>query len=594
MRLKYNETQKGRCYYIIRSIYKNGKNTSETFEKLGYPDEISKKQGCSDPFQWMQNHLSELNDQEKEQKVEKVLVSYNPHARIPKGQQQSFNVGYLFLQKVYHELCIDLIASHITKRHHFQYDMDAILSRLIYGHILFPGSKLSTCRLSKKLLEAPGFEYHQVARALSVIASEFDAIQAELYQFSSAVVPRKTGVLYYDCTNFYFETEEEDDISNEEADASDMPARKYGPSKQHQPSPLVQMGLFMDYSGIPLAVCIGRGNRNEQTTLIPLEEKILQDFELSKFVICTDAGLASEANRKFNNFGERSFVTTVSVKMMEKALKEWCLDPDGWHLEGSKKTFNINQLENSDKEKEENHDKTFYKVKYIEGYDEKRDIEFNQTLIVTYSLKYRDFLRHKREGQIQRAIAAIDGNHSSLEKKNQHDFRRFVKQVAKNDKGKKVQVSYSLNEDVIAEEKKYDGFYAVETNLDDDISDIIKINHGRWEIEESFRIMKDEFLARPAYLSRSDRIKAHFMTCFMSLLVYRVLEKKLGNQYTCEQIVSTLREMNVTKAQDVGYVPAYTSTDLTDALHEYAGFFTDNEIIRNKTMQGIIRKSKKR
>ena len=257
MRLKYNETQKGRCYYIIRSIYKNGKNTSETFEKLGYPDEISKKQGCSDPFQWMQNHLSELNDQEKEQKAEKVLVSYNPHARIPKGQQQSFNVGYLFLQKVYHELCIDLIASHITKRHHFQYDIAAILSRLIYGHILFPGSKLSTCRLSKKLLEAPGFEYHQVGRALSVIASEFDAIQAELYQFSSAVVPRKTGVLYYDCTNFYFETEEEDDISNEEADAADMPARKYGPSKQHQPSPFVLMGLFMDYTALSLIVETG-------------------------------------------------------------------------------------------------------------------------------------------------------------------------------------------------------------------------------------------------------------------------------------------------------------------------------------------------
>lgn len=594
MRLKYNKTKKGKCYYIIRSIYKNGKNTSEIFEKLGYPDEISEKYNCTDPMQWMQEHLAALNEQEKNTKNKKVLVPYNPYTRIPKNKQQSFNVGYLFLQKVYYELCIDLIASHITKRHHFQYDMNCILSRLVYGRILFPGSKLSTCRLSRNLLEPPDFEYHQVARALSVIASEFDAIQAELYKFSSSVVPRKTGILYYDCTNFYFETEEEDDISNEEADSLDTAARKYGHSKQHQPSPLVQMGLFMDYSGIPLAVCIGRGNRNEQTTLIPLEEKILQDFELSRFVICTDAGLASEANRKFNNFGERSFVTTVSVKMMEKKLKEWCLKPDGWHLEGSKKLFNIEHLEETEKDREENLGKTFYKMKYIEGYDEERDIEFNQTLIVTFSLKYRDFLRHKREGQIQRAISAIEENHSSLEKKNQHDFRRFVKQEAKNSKGKKVQVSYSLNEDVIAEEKRYDGFYAVETNLDDEVSDILKINRGRWEIEESFRIMKDEFLARPAYLSRADRIKAHFMTCFMSLLVYRVLEKKLGDRYTCDQIVSTLREMSVTKAQDVGYVPAYTSTDITDALHEYAGFLTDYEIIRTKSMQGIIRKSKTR
>lgn len=594
MRLKYNETQKGKCYYIIRSVYKNGKNTSETYEKLGYPDEIADKYGCADPFQWMQEHLLELNEQEKDARKEKVLVPYDPYKRITKNTAQSFNVGYLFLQKVYYELCIDLIASHITKRHHFQYDMNIILSRLIFGRILFPGSKLSTCRLSKNLLEQPDFEYHQMARALSVIASEFDSIQAELYKYSASVVPRKTGVLYYDCTNFYFETEEEDDISDQEADDLETAARKYGHSKQHQPSPLIQMGLFMDYSGIPLAICIGRGNRSEQTTLIPLEEKILQDFELSKFVVCTDAGLASEANRKFNNFGERSFVTTVSVKMMEKDLKEWCLDPDGWKLEGCDRLFNIEHLEDTEKDRESNHEKTFYKMKYIEGHDEERDIAFNQTLIVTFSLKYRNFLRHKREGQIQRAIAAISGNHSSLEKKNQHDFRRFVKQEAKDCKGKKMQTSYSLNEEAIAEEKKYDGFYAVQTNLDDEISDILKISRGRWEIEESFRIMKDEFLARPAYLSRGDRIKAHFMTCFMSLLVYRVLEKKLDNRYTCSQIVSTLREMSMTKAQDIGYVPAYTATDITDALHEYAGFSTDYEIIRTKAMQGIIRKSKKR
>lgn len=594
MRLKYNETQKGKCYYIIRSVYKNGKNTSETYEKLGYPEEIADKYGCADPFQWMQEHLRELNEQEKTDRKEKLLVPYDPYKRIPKNTAQSFNVGYLFLQKVYYGLCIDLIASHITKRHHFQYDMNSILSRLIFGRILFPGSKLSTCRLSQNLLEQPDFEYHQMARALSVIASEFDSIQAELYKYSASVVPRETGVLYYDCTNFYFETEEEDNISNQEADDLETAARKYGHSKQHQPSPLVQMGLFMDYSGIPLAICISRGNRNEQTTLVPLEEKILQDFELSKFVVCTDAGLASGANRKFNNFGERSFVTTVSVKMMEKDLKEWCLNPDGWKLEGCDRLFNLEHLEDMEKDREANHEKTFYKTKYIEGYDEERDITFNQTLIVTFSLKYRDFLRHKRDGQIQRAIAAIDGSCSSLEKKNQHDFRRFVKQEAKNSKGKTVQTIYSLNEEAIAEEKKYDGFYAVETNLDDEVSDIIKINHGRWEIEESFRIMKDEFLARPAYLSRGDRLKAHFMTCFMSLLVYRVLEKKLDNRYTCSQIVSTLRGMNMTKAQDVGYVPAYTATDITDALHEYAGFSTDYEIIRTKAMQGIIRKSKKR
>lgn len=592
MRLKYNETKKGKCYYIIRSVYKNGRNTSETYEKLGYPEDIMDKYGCDNPMEWMKGHLDKLNEAEKKQSSLKILVPYSPTALIHKYETLSYNIGYLFLQKIYYELCIDLIASHITKRHHFQYDMNAILSRLIYGRILFPASKLSTCRLSAGLLESPGFEYHQVERALSVIASEFDSIQSELYKFSASIVPRGTGVLYYDCTNFYFETEAEDDIPNDEADEKETAARKYGHSKQHQPSPLVQMGLFMDYSGIPLAICIGRGNRNEQTTLIPLEEKILQDFELSRFVVCTDAGLASEANRKFNNFGERSFVTTVSVKMMEKELKEWCLEPDGWKLEGSDRIYSIDHLEDTAEDKEKNYGKTFYKIKYIEGYDEGRGIEFNQTLIVTFSLKYRGFLRRKRESQIQRAISAIEGNHSSLEKKNQHDFRRFVKQEVKGKKGKETKITYSLNEDAIAEEKKYDGFYAVETNLDDDVSDIIKINHGRWEIEESFRIMKDEFHSRPAYLSRGDRIKAHFMTCFMSLLVYRILEKKLGCKYTCDEIVSTLRDMRMTKAKDIGYIPSYTRTDLTDALHEFAGFRTDYEITREKAMKGIIRKSK--
>lgn len=594
MRLKYNQTSKGKCYYVIRSIYRNGKNTSEIFEKLGYPEDIANTHNCSDPYKWMQDHLDELNEAERADKTTKVLVPYNSAAIIPKGKQQAFNVGYLFLQQIYYELCLDLICNHISKRHAFQYDMSSILSRLVYGRILFPSSKLATCKKSKELLEQPQFEYHQMQRALSVIAAEFDLIQSELYKYSSQIIPRKTGVLYYDCTNFYFETEEEDDISNQEADENDVAARKYGISKQHQPSPLVQMGLFMDYSGIPLAICINRGNKNEQQTLIPLEEKIMQDFELSRFVVCTDAGLASETNRKFNNFGERSFVTTVSIKCMNQKMQKWCLETDGWHLEGSDEVYNIEHLEDTEEDRKKNYGKTFYKQKYIEGYDEDRDISFNQTLIVTYSIKYRDYLRHKRDAQIERAKKAIDAGSSSLEKKNANDYRRFVKKTATDKKGKNIKINYSINNETIEKERIFDGFYAVETNLDDDITEILKINHGRWEIEESFRIMKDDFLSRPAYVSRNDRIKAHFMTCFIALLVYRILERKIGSTYTCEDIVSTLRDMRVTRAQDVGYVPSYTRTDLTDILHETAGFRTDYEIIREKLLKGILRKSKKR
>lgn len=591
MRLRANKTSKGLCYYIIRSVYKNGKNTSETVERLGYSEEIKAKYNCNDPLQWIENHLAELNALEEAEKSIKILVPFDSSALIKKDAANSYNVGYLFLQQIYYDLRLDLICKKISGRHAFQYDLNCILSRLVYGRVLFPSSKLSTWKLSFDLLEQPNFGYRHVGRALSVIAEEFDFIQSELYKYSSQIITRKTGVLYYDCTNFYFETEYEDSISNEEADESDIAARKYGFSKEHRPSPIVQMGLFMDYSGIPLAICINRGNKNEQQTLIPLEQKIMRDFELAKFVVCTDSGLSSEANRKFNNFGERSFITAVSIKKMDKHLKKRCLDPTGWRLAGDDKLYDISTLEQTP---EENYEKVFYKIIYVDGYDVERDIEFNQNLIVTYSLKYKDFLRQKREGQIKRAIKAIDAGASKANKKNANDYRRFIKRSATDKQGENVGISYAIDDKAIAEEQQYDGFYAVETNLDDDIEDIIKVNKGRWEIEESFRIMKNEFQSRPVYASRSDRIKAHFMTCFIALLVYRILEKRLNEQYTCHEIVSELREMRVTKAQDIGYIPAYTRTELTDALHEAAGFRTDYEITRNKAMQGTVRRSKER
>ena len=284
MRIKHNKTTKGKCYYIIiRSVYKNGKNTSEIVEKLGYPDEIKDKYKCDDPYQWMEDHLATLNEKNELERKIKILVPFSQTDRIEKGQTQCYNIGYLFLQQIYYQLKLDLVCNRISKEYNFQYDLNEILSRLVYGRILYPASKLSTYRQSRDLLEPSSFEYHQIVRALSVLAKEFYPIQAELYKNSGEVIARKTGMLYYDCTNFFFEVEAEDNISNEEADRLGIAARKYGFSKQHQPSPIVEMGMFMDYSGIPLAICLNRGNQNEQPTLIPLEKKIMEDFELSKF-----------------------------------------------------------------------------------------------------------------------------------------------------------------------------------------------------------------------------------------------------------------------------------------------------------------------
>ena len=314
----------------------------------------------------------------------------------------------------------------------------------------------------------------------------------------------------------------------------------------------------------------------------------MKDFELSKFVVCTDAGLSSADNRRFNNYGERSFITTQSIKKLDEKLKKWCLDPTGWRLEGSDEEYDISTLEDSPEERK----RIYYKQRYIEGYDEERDIAFDQNLIVTFSLKYKIYQQTIRNRQVERAAGYIS-RPSSFNKRSQNDARRFVTKTNLTRDGEVAEKAfYELDEGAIAREAQYDGFYAVCTNLDDDPSEIAKINRGRWEIEESFRIMKSEFEARPVYLQRDDRIQAHFLTCFIALLIYRILEKKLGEEFTCEEIIRCLRQMDMRKVGSSGYIPAYTRTVLTDKLHEFAGFRTDYEITTPKSMAGIIRRTK--
>lgn len=576
MRLTTNKTRNGLSYYIIRSVRRDGKRSSEVVERLGTEREIMDKYHCTDPSKWAKNHLDELNQAQAENQ-HKVLVPLRTDVLIPFDKQNSYNVGYLFLQKIYYDLRLPNICKKISKEHSFSYDLDSILSRLVYERILNPSSKLSCYEQSSDLLEPPAFELHQIYRALSVIADESDSIQAQLYDSSRRLVKRQTGILYYDCTNYFFETECQEGL------------KQYGPSKEHRPNPIVEMGLFMDRSGIPLAFCIHPGNTNEQTTLIPMEEQIMRDFSLSRFIVCTDAGLSSERNRKFNNVGGRCFITTQPLKKLKKDLRQWCLDPTGWHLKDSQATYDISKLEDT----AENRGKLFYKQMYVEGNDGKREIDFNQTLIVTYSLKYRNYQQQIRNHQISRAMKALDTEPKRIDKHNQNDYRRFIKKTSITADGEcAVNKIFELNQDTVHEEAQYDGFYAVYTNLDDDPCEIAAVNQGRWEIEESFRIMKTEFEARPVYLKRNDRIKAHFTTCFIALLIYRILERKLDRPFTCDEIISTLRNMRVTDIGNEGYVPSYTRTKLTDALHEYAGFRTDYELIKKRTMKGVCRRSK--
>ena len=574
MRLQIIKSKNAQSLYVVKSTYENKKRSNKVVEKLGTYKELQQKVAPEDPIEWAKKYVEKLNEKEKNGTRE-IIVKYSPTKSIEKNKQLSFNVGYLFLEKIYYLLGLNDICNNISKKYKFKYNLNNILSRLIYGRIIFPSSKLATFELSKKFIEQPNFELHDVYRALEVIAKENDFIQAELYKNSKDVIDRNAGILYYDCTNYFFEIEQEDNF------------RKYGISKEHRPTPIVQMGLFMDGNGIPLAFSMTSGNTNEQTTLTPLEKNILNDFKLSKFVVCTDAGLASIANRKFNNKDNRAFITTQSIKKLKKHLIQWALSPTDWQLPGEKRKYDITTLEKNDTTFNKYKDRIFFKERWI------NENGLEQRLIVTFSLKYKDYQRKIRNAQIERAKKALNNKNFKLDRKKQTDFKRLIRKTTVTKDGeianKKV---LTLDTDAIEKEEQFDGFYGVCTNLEDAPEEIIKVNKRRWEIEESFRIMKSEFKARPVYLSREDRIKAHFTTCFISLLILRILEKKLNEKFTSSQIIECLRDMNLLKNNIEGYIPTYTRTDLTDLLHDIFNFRTDYEITTKTSLKKILKKIK--
>jgi len=590
MKLTVSKSKNSASFYVQKTIRKdNGSVTTVTVEKLGNIDEVKAKAGGKDPYVWAQEYVNELNRKEYDEQ-KSIIVSYSPKKLLKKGEQKAYNCGYLFLQDIYYNLGLDKICEMISSKYHFKYDLNDILSKLIYTRILYPSSKLASNNQSKVFIEQPSFELHDIYRALSVLSKENDFIQAELYKNSQRVIERRKDILYYDCTNYYFEIEEADDF------------RKYGKSKQHQPLPLVGMGLFMDHDGIPLAFDIFPGNQSEQPTLKPLEKKVISDYGLDSIIVCTDAGLSSKGNRKFNDKsinGERlrSFITTQSVKQLPAYLKDFALDPDGWHLIGDTRTYNINVLDEI-----EDYHKIYYKDRWIKEDLSQRKIKqgatpLEQHLIVSFSLKYQRYQRKIRQGQIERAQELINSGKYKQRPKNQNDPHRFIGHQVMTDDGEVCSKDIPfLNADNIHEEERYDGFYSVCTNLENmGIDEIIKINKKRWEIEECFRIMKTEFKAQPVHLQREDRIRAHFITCFIALIVFRILEKKLGEAFTCEEIIDTVQTMMLSRpGEKLGYIPSYTRTDLTDALHDAFGFRTDYEILTDINMKKIIRSTKKK
>lgn len=560
-------------YYSIIEDYTtiSGKRTTRTVEILGNQSKVEERFGKENTILKIKEYIEELNTKDKEELIKK---EFNPNKRIASGIKRQYNIGYLFIKKLYYQLGLDNTCNNIQEKYQFHFDLNEILSYLIYARIIFPSSKLETFKQCQNFIEQPKFKLHDEYRALSYIAENTDYIQEQLFNNSKKIIERNSKIIYYDCTNYFFEIDQDDDL------------RKYGVSKEHRPNPIVGMGLFMDGDGLPLSFNIYPGNKNEQTTLIPEENKIFKKFKLktTKTVLCTDAGLASDEIKKYNIENGRAFVITQSLKKLKKKYQDEVFDLKNWRISGDlKNIYDLEEISQNDELKEKYYNTIFYKIIETETKSVKQD------LIVTFCFKYFDYNRNIRNSQIERAKKSIETNNVTRKGKNQNDYRRLIETTSTTPTGEVAEKeTYSINQKLIEEEEKYDGFYALTTNLVGDISEILKIIKGRWEIEESFRIMKSDFLARPVNLSREDRIKSHFLTCFISLFIYRLLEKKLNYNYTTSEILKTLRNMEMLEHKGIGFEPIYERTTLTDNLHNIFNFNTDIEIVTYKKIKKIL------
>ena len=572
MRLKVTKSAKSTRLYAIKSTYdpRTKRTSSKIAAKLGTAEEVMEREGTDydGAIAWARAEIARMTAEEEADSAA-VTVRLRPAKRIERGARRRANVGYLFPSKLLSELGLRGICDGIAAKAGFDFELGEIAEHLVVGRMLAPSSKLATFGWCQGLVEPPSFAEHQIYRALSVLAEKSDAIQAALYKASGKLRRRRTGVLYYDCTNYFFEVEGEDECGD----------RQYGVSKEHRPSPIVQMGLFTDADGIPLAFRITPGNQSEQATLKPLERTIMEEFGESRFVVCTDAGLSSKENRMFNTEGGRAFVTVQSIKKMRADLREWALDRTGWMLPGSEAEYDLREVGEVD-----NWDRVFYKERW--GKD---DDGFEQRYVATFSFKYMEYQASIREQQAERAAARAAKGARAAERRNPNDPARFLSVEHVTAEGELAsRAVVSLDEAKVAEEARYDGFSCIATSLEDEPADIIAVNKRRWQIEECFRIMKTEFRARPVYLSRADRIRGHFLTCFMALLVYRLMDDRLGHAFTCERLLSTMRGMDMLELVGEGWVPAYTRDDVTDALHEAFGFRTDYEIVTNRQMGKVL------
>lgn len=597
-RIKTTTSKNSKSYTIIQDYERNGKRTTKVIHNIGnYAKvfELASKENI-DVDTWLKNYLNNfLKEHNISNELEEVIIKKYSNRLIPMNVTNKFNVGYLFLKDIYYSLKIDKIVKEISKKYKFEFDLNEVLSNLVFSRIIYPSSKLKTYELSQKFIETPNYDLEDLYRGLTYLNNESDYFQKELYNNSKSVVNRNTKIMYFDCTNYYFDINEETDF------------QKYGIGKDKKPKPLVGMGLFMDGNGLPIAMNMFPGNESETKHLIPLQEKIAKEYNLQdkQTIICTDAAMCTDEIKQFNIKDGRSFVITQSIKKLKEIYKEEVFNDTDWRIVGDlKNIYRLSDILNDEEQCKEHYETIFYKIVQTET------AHVVQDLIVTFQIKYRDYLKNVRNGQIERAKKKISSSNKGEKIKlsvNPNDYRRLIKEEVSTipvktkkeenslnteKKKDKFSYSYSINQEIINEEEKYDGYYGITTNLNGDIQEILNISKNRWEIEESFRILKTDFDAGTIHLSREDRIKAHFLTCFISLLIYRILENKLDYIYTNTRIIEKLRAMEVYEEKNSGYSPAYVRDELTDDLHLIFGFRTDYEIISYENFKKIFKQIK--
>lgn len=617
MKLYYDKRLSDPTYYAQQGIRNGSKTTTRNVRKFGKHSELLRI--TDDPLSYVKEEIRKMNEEYRSGKVSYNLeADFNERVQPSDAEASSttaLNIGYLFLQYIIKRLEIKTFFSEKTRGLKITYDCYTICRFLVYARILDPCSKYATWDKLSSYIEQPSFGYQHILRFMDILDGNYSDYLTWLYEKSRKIVSRDTSIMYYDCTNFYFECEQEDESVIDEVTGEVMEGlRRFGISKEHRPNPIVEMGLFMDRDGIPISMCLHSGNKSEQLTAIPLETEVQRMLEGAEFIYCADAGLGSYNIRKFNSMGGRKFVVTQSLKKLGGVIQEAVFNDYEYRLLSNDQPVSLKYMQTYDKmdpklsalygdraykiiPADKAIDLGLYEdIQLANGKTKRVKAEgmLKQYVIVTFSRKMMEYQRTVRNRQIERAKKLLSSADPEEIKKGPNDVRRFMKRTVKTKSGEKADITYVLDEDKIAQEEKYDGFYAIATNLDSPVREILDISHGRFRIEECFRIMKSSFSGRPVNHREPRRIQAHFLICYTALLVYRILEVLLKRQdtpVTIANLITTLRNMNVTNVHDVEFMSLYTGSKALKALTSLTSLQLDRLHYKPKYLWKLIKSS---